>query len=169
MRAITAALAVATLALPSSAASAEALRAAVFDLELVDTSLEGEMLGKSDIEAQRLAMLTDRLRTALDASDSYEVLDIAPVREAARGSNLRACGGCDRRFAAELDADVSVTGYVQKVSNLILNINILVRDVETGAMREGHSVDIRSNTDESWTRGLDWLLEHRLLAAEGGQ
>lgn len=152
--------------MPFGSGQADPLRAAVFDLELVDTSLEGEMMGASDVEAQRLAMLTARLRAALAASGEYEVLDIAPVREEAAGSNLRACRGCDRRLAAEIGAEVSVTGFVQKVSNLILNINLTVRDVASGNLIEGYSADIRSNTDESWTRGLDWLLKNRLLAGE---
>ena len=150
------------------AGAADPLKAAVFDLQLVDTSLEGEMSGAA-AERQRLEMLSERLREALAASERYEVVDIAPVREAAAGQNLQACGGCDVRLAAEVSADVSVTGFVQKVSNLILTINIMVRDVETGKMVEGHSADIRSNTDESWQRGLDWLLEHRLLATEASK
>ena len=159
-------IAAAILALcPLEAGAADPLNAAVFDLQLVDTSLEGEMSGASE-ERRRLGVLSDRLRQALGASDRYELVDIAPVREAAASQNLQACGGCDVRLAAGLGADVAVTGFVQKVSNLILSINIMVRDVETGKMVEGHSADIRSNTDESWRRGLDWLLEHRLLATE---
>jgi hypothetical protein len=154
------------LPLPAQAA---ALRAAVFDFELVDTSLEGEMMGKSAVETARLKMLSDRLRDALAASGTYEIVDIAPFREEAFRSNLQSCGGCDRRMARELGAEVAVTGVVQKVSNLILNINIYIRDAATGALLDGGSADIRSNTDESWTRGLDWLLKHRILKPEATQ
>jgi hypothetical protein len=147
-------------------ASADPLKAAVFDLELVDTSLEGEMLGASEVEARRLAMLSERLRNALATSGAFEVLDMAPVRAEAANRNLQACGGCDRHLAAELGADIAVTGIVHKVSNLILNINLYMRDVESGSLVGGGSADIRSNTDESWTRGLDWLLEHRIFTAE---
>jgi hypothetical protein len=152
--------------IPFAAGQAEPARMAVFDLELVDTSLEGEMNGASEVESRRLAMLSERLRAALAASGRYELVDIAPVRDEAGQQNLQSCGGCDRRMAAELGADLAVTGFVQKVSNLILNINLYVRDVESGRLVEGYSADIRSNTDESWTRGLDWLLENRLLAEE---
>ncbi len=162
-------LAIALAATPFDAGQAEPVRTAVFDLELVDTSLEGEMNGASEVESRRLAMLSERLRAALAASGRYELVDIAPVREAAAQQNLQSCGGCDRRMAAELGADLAVTGFVQKVSNLILNINLYVRDVESGRLVEGYSADIRSNTDESWTRGLDWLLKNRLLAKEAPQ
>jgi hypothetical protein len=51
---------------------------------------------------------------------------------------------------------------VQKVSNLILNINLYVRDVATTKMLKVGSVDIRGNTDESWFRGLRYLVKNRM-------
>jgi hypothetical protein len=54
-------------------------------------------------------------------------------------------------------------GTVQKVSNLILNINVYIRDAETAKLTFSRSVDIRGNNDVSWQRGLDYLLRHYLL------
>ena len=140
------------------------IRTAIFDIEFRDTSLQGQMSGSDAGEQLRLTLLTNRLREALAESGRYEVVDIAPIREAALASNLQNCGGCDRKLAAEIGAELAITGVVQKVSNLILNINIYVRDVASGKLVEGHSADIRSNTDESWLRGLNWILKNRLLA-----
>jgi hypothetical protein len=53
---------------------------------------------------------------------------------------------------------------VQKVSNLILNINIRVSNAQSGQVLAAASADIRGNTDESWTRGVEWLVKNRLLA-----
>jgi uncharacterized protein DUF2380 len=52
---------------------------------------------------------------------------------------------------------------VQKVSNLILNINVRVSDALTGHGITAASVDIRGNTDESWTRGIEYIVKNRLL------
>jgi hypothetical protein len=52
---------------------------------------------------------------------------------------------------------------VQKVSELILNINIYVRDTKTGELLNAYSADVRNNTDESWMRGLSYLIRNRLL------
>jgi hypothetical protein len=57
---------------------------------------------------------------------------------------------------------------VQKVSNLILNMNIYVRDVHTGNLDAVISVDLRGNTDESWFRAASYLLRNRLLAPNYG-
>jgi hypothetical protein len=65
-------------------------------------------------------------------------------------------------LAAELSADWAVTSTIQKVSNLTLNMDIYVRDVESGELVQVTSAVIRGNTDESWRRGLDWLIRNRL-------
>jgi Protein of unknown function (DUF2380) len=72
-------------------------------------------------------------------------------------------GGCQRRFAQMVGANWAAWGTVQKVSNLILNINVYMEDAESGKMKFARSVDIRGNTDESWRRGLDYLLRSYLL------
>lgn len=153
-----------------TAASAHAAppKIAVFDFELVDTSLQGEVDGPRPDEQARLMRAGDQLRKALVESGKFEVLDIAPVNAAAHGSNLQACGGCDLQYAQQLGADLAITGVVQKVSNLILNMNIDLRDVHTGRLITPISVDLRGNTDESWSRAMSYLLRNRLLAPNYG-
>ena len=156
----------ATLSLAGVAAAQDAgpTRVAVFDFELIDTSLDGEMLGPQDAEAQRLDALGEALRAAYAETEGFEVVDIAPVAGEAQQRSLQNCGGCARSFADELGADLAVTGTVQKVSNLILNINLYLVDEE--GREQAHSADIRGNTDESWSRGLDWLIRNRLRLKE---
>jgi hypothetical protein len=163
-----AAFVVALILLVFSAASAEPLKAAVFDFELLDTSLQGEVNGPRADEQRRLKEVTEQLRKALAESGRFVVLDIAPVDAAAHASNLQACGGCDVEFARRLGADLAVTGLVQKVSALILNMNIYLRDAHTGQLITAMSADFRSNTDESWSRTLSYLLRNRLLAPNYG-
>ena len=66
-------------------------------------------------------------------------------------------------MAQRIGAELAITGTVQK-SNLILNMNIYVRDASSGATIAAMSADMRGNTDESWSRTLDWLVRNRLLA-----
>lgn len=158
----------ASLALAASTgfASAEAFRTAVFDFELVNTSTG---LPPNDAERERLVMLSDHFRDVLDASDTFDIVDIAPVAEKAANSNMQACGGCDRTYAESIGADLAVTGVIHKMSELILNISISVRDVDSGKVIGLFNADIRGNDDRSWTRGLDWLLKHRILPEERTQ
>ncbi len=94
------------------------------------------------------------------------MVDLRTVGDRARDLDMRTCNGCDVDLARKVGAQISVTGWVQKVSNLILNINLVVRDVETGQVVAAGSVDIRGNTDELWSRGLSYLLRNRLHPSE---
>jgi Protein of unknown function (DUF2380) len=148
--------------------SAAARTVAIFDFELMDTSLEGAANGPRSDEQARLARLGDELRARLGQSGRVQVADIGPVAARARAENLQACGGCDVSLAREVHADVAVTGWVQKVSNLILNLNVVARDTATGRLIWSKSVDMRGNTDESWSHALDYLLRNYLLAPGEG-
>jgi hypothetical protein len=44
-----------------------------------------------------------------------------------------------------------------------------VREVTSGRLTRVLQADIRGNTDESWLRGIRWLVANRLLAAPGRQ
>jgi hypothetical protein len=142
-------------------------KVAVFDFEFVDTSLEGATYGPRADEQTRLAQTADQLRDRLARSGRVALADIAAVATQARAAHLRTCEGCDAELAHQVGADFAVTGWVQKVSNLILNMNIMVRDAKTGRVISLKSVDMRGNTDETWSRALDWLVRYDLLAPPG--
>ncbi len=151
----------AVFALADFAHAAEApQKTAFFGVLFLNTSQEET----TPDESRRLAALEERLREALAESGRYAFVETAPVAEkAARYHNLANCNGCDARLAAELGADLALTGEVQKTSNLILSISVYIRDAETGALVGGGSADIRGNTDESWARGIDYILRNRIL------
>jgi hypothetical protein len=161
-------VATASMLMISAPVHADPPKAAVFDFELVDTSLQGEVNGPRTDEQDRLTRAGDQLRKGLAESGKFHLVDISPVNAAAHGSNLQACGGCDVQFAQKLGADLAITGVVQKVSNLILNINIYVRDVHSGGVVAVMSADMRGNTDESWSRAMSYLVRNRLLAPNYG-
>ncbi len=144
----------------ATGSAASAARAAVFDFEWIDTSLEGGMNGLRQDEQERLHMLGERLRRELAEFGRFEIVDIAPVADEARHSNLQACGGCEASMARALGAKLAITATVQKVSNLILNINIYTHDADTGRLLFAASADMRGNTDESWFRTLDWIVRN---------
>lgn len=156
------------LMLAVQARAAEPPRLAVFDFEMIDTSLQGQMYGARADERDRLLRTAEQVRKELGESGKFQLLDISAVNASAHQSNLQACGGCDVKLAQQLNADLEITGVVQKVSNLILNINVHLRDVHTGRLVAGASVDMRGNTDESWSRATRYLIRERLLAPNYG-
>ncbi len=113
-------------------------------------------------EQVRLASLNAQLQAALVHSGCCVAVDLSAVADQARQFEMASCNGCEVALARKAGAAISITGWVQKVSELILNINVVVRRVDTGAPIAAGSVDIRGNTDESWSRGLAWLVRNRL-------
>ena len=149
-------------AAPGVAADAKPVpRVAFLGFALINTSLEPT---RPD-EEKRLQMLGDLLRDKLDASGRFKIVPIPPAlqKEIAEGPEIRNCNGCERDYAKRVGTDWAAWGTVQKVSNLILNINLYMEDAQSGKMEFAKSVDIRGNTDESWRHGLDYMIRHNLL------
>jgi len=112
----------------------------------------------------RLRMIETELRAQLAASGRFELVDVAPAADQVDAAGwLWSCNGCETAIARRLDADLALIGWVQKVSNLILNVNVVIRDTATRERVFATSVDIRGNTDESWAHGIRYLLKNRLL------
>lgn len=167
MRAPVRAAALFLLVLAGPAGAGEPPTAAVFDLELIDTSLEGSVNGPRDDERARLRLASEALRDGLAASGRLRPVDTAPAAAAiAAAGYLHGCNGCALGIARDLGAELAVTGTVQKVSNLILNINVSVDEAATGRHVTGASVDIRGNSDRSWLRGVSYLVRNRLYRGD---
>jgi len=154
------------LPLPANPVMADSPKLAVFNFELIDTSLEGETQGPRADEQERLGKISDLLRQMLKDKGNYAIVDLAPATDAiAKAGYLHGCNGCVADIARPLGADLAIVGTVQKVSNLILNVNVYIWNTASGEEVYGSSVDIRGNTDESWSRGVSYLVRNRLLKA----
>ncbi len=143
---------------------AEDARVAFLGITLIDTSTEGEYFGPRADEAARIEMVEEMVATRF-SEEGYAFLDLAPVTEQLEGIvNPAQCYGCDTRMGAELGAEYVLVGEVQKVSNLILDMNLQLRAVPSGDLVAGRSASIRGNTDDSWARGVRYLLDTAIFA-----
>ncbi len=145
----------------ATAATNETVRVAFFGFALINTSLEPT----KPAEEARLRMLDDLFREKLAASGRFTFVTIPPAveKDIAAGAEIRNCNGCERDYAIRAGAQWAAWGTVQKVSNLILNINVYMEDASSGKLEFARSVDIRGNTDKSWRHGLDYIVRHYLL------
>lgn len=145
---------------PVSAAGEAPRSVAFFGVTLLNQS----PAETTEEEMRRVEVLEARLREGMEASGRYVFIDTAPVAsEVARHANMADCSGCDARLAAELGADLAVTGVVQKTSNLILSVGVYIRDAATGQLVGGGAADMRGNTDETWERAIGYILRNRIL------
>jgi hypothetical protein len=150
-------LLLASLAGPACAEPAP--RVVVFDMEIADSSGEGV---HPDHPA-RLRRMTDLLVDGLRATGRYQVQAARDTAIAAeQPPSIRDCNGCERELARKAGADIVVTGVIHKISTLILNERIMMRDVNSGDVLASAIVDIRGDNERSWKHGVEWMLRHRL-------
>lgn len=169
LRAVVAAVACA-LALLSPALSAQTAvkTIAVLEFDLLD---DQQAWAPATVEYERVTAIRLQLQQALAADGIYRVVDAGPASAMIDGyrsrMQLHACNGCELEIARALHADRVLVGWVQKVSNLILNMNIRIEDAASGKVLLVRSVDLRGNTDETWRRGMAYLVR-RVAEADAG-
>jgi hypothetical protein len=132
----------------------------VLDFELVDD--QNNPVTKSAQEI-RLRNATAQLRGELEERHLYRVVDPAPshaLQEHLRGQQefIYRCNDCAEQIGRQLGVDLVMTPWVQKVSELILNLNVQIYDVKAAKVVFSKSVDLRGNQDASWTRGVSYLV-----------
>jgi len=107
----------------------------------------------------------DEMVKLLEADGRYRLVFPSPdmaARIKAR-PNIPGCAGCQFDWGKEAGTDYVIWGSVNKVSNLILYINLNVDNVRTGQHDLVNSVDIRGDNLESWMHGVRYIVRHNLL------
>ena len=121
-------------------------------------------------ERHRMKAISTAFEKQLEASGKYTLVSV-PASEQQKidaGQLVGACGGCEYEYGRALNVGDVAWIRVQKVSNLILNINVYMADVSKQKLTFIHSVDLRGNTDESWMKGLNYLVQNYLLPGAQG-
>ena len=121
----------------------------------------------SDGERERLERTGEEFTQQLASSGRFEIVPTTGAMQAkiASGQPMGECGGCEIDYGRGLGVDFVAWIRVQKVSNLILNMNVYIADVSSGRTVLTKSVDLRGNTDEGWSRSLKYLVKNLLPTA----
>jgi hypothetical protein len=141
-------------------AEAIASKILVFDFHFDNTSMQPT----SAAENARIVHISDELRALLRHSGDYDVINQKPAEnQLADVPWIGQCGDCELPVARKAGAQLVANCWVQKVSDLILNLNIVIKDTNTGKFVKGGSVDIRGDDDENWDRGVRYLLQEHVF------
>jgi len=140
----------------------------VLDFEFIESMRDPRTV---EADQNRLLLANEELRQRLDTCLPLRIVDPAPAEAAitlarSRVQYLHQCNGCAEDIGRTANATYVLLPWVQKVSNLILNINAEIRDVETDTPVAVRSVDLRGNTDRGWLRGTK-ALANRLCDLDG--
>ena len=119
----------------------------------------------SPAEQSRLQAVLAELNRILAEDGRHDLVDIAPIAtDIEAAAPLVDCNGCEVDLAKKVNASVLYTGLVDKASETLLNMRIMEIDVASGQLKRAGNVVIQGNTDESWLRGVRWLMKNRLAA-----
>ena len=119
----------------------------------------------SSAEAARMEKLAQTFKAMLSESRRYKFVPVPdPFQmKIANGQALGNCAGCEFKYGRQLGVEQVAWIKIQKVSNLISNINLYISDVQTRKFVFAKSADMRGNTDETWLRSLRWIVKNYLL------
>lgn len=125
----------------------------------------------ADGDQRRLVLVNAELMRRMEACPAFRIGDAGPaVAEItlarSRIAYLHRCNGCAAEIGSAAHVQFVLFPWVQKVSNLILNLNAEIREAATDRVVAARSVDIRGNTDRSWVRGAK-ALSSRLCEMDG--
>ncbi len=147
-----------------AALAGEPVKVALLGLELKNDN-EG-LDPTSDAERARQTKTEELFKSLLEASGRYKFVAVTDEvkKKMDAGQQVGTCAGCELQYGKELGVDAVAWIEVQKVSNLILNMNVYMAGVSDPKYNYLHSVDIRGNTDETWSRSLTYLIKNYFLA-----
>ena len=145
---------------PASAPLTALRSLAVLDFELVDD--QNNPLTKAAQEV-RLRDATAQIQRELTERRLYRVVDALPSLDLQRQLRnqqeyLYRCDDCAEQVGRLLGVDLVMATWVQKVSELILNLNVEIHDIKAQKLLLSKSVDMRGNDDVSWTRAVRYLV-----------
>lgn len=142
---------------------AETTKTAVFPFDIHDAQQDGEIVPQYNPEdLRRLKLVSEELKALMEKDGKYAVIDLTPhAKEIEAASPFQQCNGCEVPIAKEAGADIAVTGYVDKVSDALISLQIIARDANTGELTKTMSAQINGNTDELWLHGVRYLWRNR--------
>jgi hypothetical protein len=149
---------------PSTAAGL--VKIAVFNFELDDRSAAGGIIGQDARDTEYLKASTEQARKMLAASGRYRIVDTGSVEgKVIAAGGIQNCNGCEAPLARKLGADQWMVGLVTRVSRTEYTLQIQVKDARTGKAVSDAFTGLRMGANYSWPRGVEWLMQNRLLSA----
>ncbi len=140
-----------------------AQKAAVFPFDLRDVQQEGEVVPQlNPDDLKRLKLVADELKSLMENSGNYEVVDLSSMaKEVETASPFNKCNGCEADLAKRAGAEIAVTGFVDKISDALISLQVFARNAQTGELTKSMSAEVRGNTDELWLHGIRYLWRNR--------
>lgn len=155
-----------------------ATRVVLFPFEIVDATQSagaygydlpgGLPSGPSKAETDRLQRITEDLAARIAADGRYTIVTDAAAAAAIEAKKpISTCNGCEDDIATAAGASLALVAVVEKLSDLLFNFKLYVRDVRAQKITAVMSTTVQGSTDEAWLRGVRYIAQRQLLVADG--
>ncbi len=149
----------ATLLCAAPAAAAPEERLAVLPFEITDNT---PAPGAEARYRQRLEQLTRYVAHAIEEAGLYEAIPQERVEravdEARLGTAIHDCNRCEIDLANAVEGDKVMTGWIYKMSLLILTLHIEITDVASQQTLISKAYDFRGDNEKAWLRAADYMV-----------
>jgi hypothetical protein len=131
----------------------------VLPFEIVDNT---PMPGGKERNQQMLDRLTRYIGEQINRSGLFQVILQDRVNEVVKsarlGTDIHNCNQCEIDLAKQIDGEKVLTGWIYKMSILVLTMHIEIKDVATEQVMIRKAYDFRGDNEKAWLRAADYMV-----------
>jgi hypothetical protein len=148
-----------TIFLSNTTYAATTEKLAVLPFEIVDNT---PVPGGEERNQKMLEKITRYIAQNIDDKRLFKVIPQSKVNKivssAQLGTDIRNCNQCEFELGKQVEAEKVMTGWIYKMSILILTMHIEIKDVATQQTFISKAYDFRGDNEKAWLRAADYML-----------
>lgn len=152
-------LLVVTIFLSHTTDAATTEKLVVLPFEIVDNT---PVPGGEERNRKMLEKITLYIAHNIDTKGLFKVVPQSKVNEivssAQLGTDIRNCNQCEFELAKQVAGEKVMTGWIYKMSILILTMHIEIKEVATQQTLISKAYDFRGDNEKAWLRAADYML-----------
>ncbi|MGD8912437.1 MAG: DUF2380 domain-containing protein [Candidatus Thiodiazotropha sp.] len=109
-----------------------------------------------------LNSITNFIGRTINNEGIFDVVSQTPVNDtvdaAQLGTYIRTCNQCEYDLAKKVEGDKVMTGWIYKMSILVLTLHIEVKDVASEKTIISKAYDFRGDNEKAWLRAARYMV-----------
>ncbi|MCG8488825.1 MAG: DUF3280 domain-containing protein [Chromatiales bacterium] len=144
---------------PATSVAAPLEKLVVLPFEIVDNT---PLPGSLERNQKMLDKLTHYIGETINRAGLYQVVPQSRVNDAVEaadlGTDIRNCNLCEFDLARQVEGEKVMTGWVYKMSALILTMHIEIKNVADEKILVSKAYDFRGDNEKAWLRAAQYMI-----------
>ncbi|MCG8043406.1 MAG: DUF3280 domain-containing protein [Candidatus Thiodiazotropha endolucinida] len=120
------------------------------------------MPGGQERNQKMLDKLTRYIGDSIHQAGLYQVVSQNQVNRAVEdahlGTDIRNCNLCEYDLARQVDGEKVMTGWIYKMSILVLTMHIEIKNVTDERILISKAYDFRGDNEKAWLRAAQYMI-----------